>query len=87
MVPSADDSELARHLRETQGIYCLTFKVRSAGAAADYLRGKGFDLIGDVATRFAIRPDQAFARTIWFTEHDAAGYPPLGSRIAKLEGV
>ena len=67
MVPLTEDSELARHLRDTQGICCLTFKVRSAEAAAEYLRGKGFDLIGDMATRFAIRPDQAFGRTIYFT--------------------
>ena len=81
IVPKLDDSDLARHLRETQGIYCLTFKLRSAEAAADYLRGKGFALIGDVATRFAIRPDQAFERMIWFTQHEVAGYPPLGSKI------
>ena len=81
IVPKLDDSDLARHLRETQGIYCLTFKVRSAEAAADYLRGKGFALIGDVATRFAIRPDQAFERMIWFTGNEVAGYPPLGSKI------
>ncbi len=85
MTPTVEDSELARHLRETQGIYCLTFKVRSAAAAADYLRGKGFDLTGDAATRFAVRPDQAFDRTIWFTENEVAGYPPLGSRIFRLE--
>jgi hypothetical protein len=81
MVPKGNDGELARHLRETQGIYCLTFKVRSADAAAEYLRGKGFALIGDVATRFAIRPDQAFERTIWFTGNEVPGYPPLGSKI------
>ncbi len=85
MVPSVVDSELARHLRETQGIYCLTFKVRSAKAAADTLRSKGFDLIGDGATRFAIRPDQAFERTIYFTQNEVAGYPPLGSKILQLE--
>jgi hypothetical protein len=81
MVPLSDNSELARHLRETQGIYCLTFKVCSAEAAAEYLRGKGFALIGDLATRFAVRPDQAFERTIYFTENEVAGYPPLGSKI------
>lgn len=81
MVPLSEDSELARHLRETQGIYCLTFKVRSAEAAANYLKTKGFALVGDVATRFAIRPDQAFERTIYFTENEVAGYPPLGSTI------
>jgi hypothetical protein len=83
MVPLGEDGELARHLREVQGIYCVTFKVRSAAAAADWLRGKGYALIGDEATRFAIRPDQACGRTIYFTEHAVAGYPPLGSRLAE----
>ena len=80
-MPTADDSPLARHLRETQGIYCITFKVRSAQAAADYLRGKGLDLVGDTATRFAIRPDQAFDRLIYFTQNAVTGYPPLGSKL------
>jgi hypothetical protein len=84
MVPQSIDSPLARHLRETQGIYCLTFKVRSAQAAADYLRGKGLDLTGDIATRFAIRPDQAFDRLIYFTQNDVEGYPPLGSKLLQL---
>ncbi len=83
MVPDDDSSDLARHVRETQGIYCLTFKVRSAEAAAEYLRGKGFDLIGDQATRFAIRPDQAFERMIYFTQNDVPGYPPLGSKLSQ----
>ena len=81
LVPVGDDSPLARHLHETQGIYCITFKVRSAQAAADYLRGKGRALVGDTATRFAIRPDQAFDRLIYFTQNDVEGYPPLGSKL------
>lgn len=81
MIPGSQDSDLARHLRETQGIYCLTFKVKSAQGAADYLRGRGLELIGDLATRFAIRPDQAFDRLIYFTQNAVEGYPPLGSRL------
>ena len=83
MVPTAEDTMLAQHLRDTQGIFCLTFKVRSAAAAAVYLRGKGFALIGSEASRFAIEPDQAPGRLIWFTEHDVPGYPPLGSRLGE----
>ena len=81
MCPATSDSELARHVRETQGICCITFKVRSTEAAADYLRTKGFALVGDVDGRFAIRPDQAFDRTIWFTQNEVPGYPPLRSRL------
>lgn len=81
MQPLREDSPLAAHCRDVQGIYCLTFKVRSAPAAADYLRSKGFDLIGDVATRFAIAPAQAFDRLIYFTDKNVAGYPPLGSKL------
>ncbi len=69
MAPIDADSPLARHLRDTQGIYCITFKLRDAAAAADYLRGKGLTLIGDVAGRFAIDPVQAHGRLIYFTEH------------------
>lgn len=83
MVPADEASDLARHLRETQGICCLTFKVRSTAAAAEYLRCKGFALIGDLATRFAIRPDQAFDRLIYFTQNAVPGYPPLGSRLGQ----
>ena len=85
LVPRGDDSVLAWHSREVQGIYCLTFKVRSAAQAADWLRGKGFELIGDEAARFAIVPRQAQERLIYFTEHDVAGYPPLGSRLADVK--
>jgi catechol 2,3-dioxygenase-like lactoylglutathione lyase family enzyme len=76
MEPTIADSPLAVHARDIQGIYCLTFKVRSAAAAADYLRSKGLALIGEVTTRFAIRPEQAFGRLFYFTEHAVAGHPP-----------
>jgi catechol 2,3-dioxygenase-like lactoylglutathione lyase family enzyme len=74
-------SALARHAREIKGIYCLTFKVKDAPAAANYLRGKGLELVGNVADRFAIRPDQAFGRMIYFTDKTPPGYPPLGSKL------
>jgi hypothetical protein len=76
-----DSSDVARHARDVKGIYCLTFKVRSAAKAADYLRGKGLALVGEVGDRFAIDPDQAFGRRIYFTQNQVRGYPPLGSRL------
>ncbi len=75
------DGAVARHAREVKGIYSLTFKVRDATAAAEYLRTKGLDLIGDAAGRFAIAPWQAHGRLIRFTGQEVAGYPPLGSRM------
>jgi hypothetical protein len=83
MAGLGDDSPVARHSRESQGIYCLTFKVKSAEAAAAYLRGKGLALVGDEADRFAIAPDQAHGRLIYFTERTVPGYPPLGSKLAQ----
>lgn len=77
-----DKSALARHAKTIKGIYCLTFKVKSAPAAAEYLRGKGLELVGNVAERFAIRPDQAFGRMIYFTDKTPEGYPALGSKLA-----
>jgi catechol 2,3-dioxygenase-like lactoylglutathione lyase family enzyme len=78
-----DRSMLAKHAREIKGIYCLTFKVKSAPAAADYLRSKGLELVGSVADRFAIRPDQCFGRMIYFTDKTPAGYPELGSKLGE----
>lgn len=75
------DGPVARHAREVKGICALVFKVQDAAAAAEYLRGKGLDLIGDEADRFAIRPDQAHGRTIWLTGNQVPGYPPLGTRM------
>lgn len=76
-----DKSALARHAKTIGGIYCLTFKVKSATAAAAYLRGKGLELVGNVADRFAIRPDQCFGRMIYFTDKTPEGYPALGSKL------
>ena len=84
MVPQDEASVLAWHMREVKGIYCLTFKVRSAKAAADYLRGRGHELLGDEATRFAIHPREAHERLIFFNQNAVAGYPPLGSKLAQL---
>jgi hypothetical protein len=78
-----DRSMLAKHARDIKGIYCLTFKVKSAPAAADYLRGKGLELVGNVADRFAIRPDQCFGRMIYFTDKTPPGYPPVGSKLGE----
>ena len=81
MVGHAPDGPVARHAREVKGIYCLSFKVRSAEAAASYLRDKGLTLVGDIADRFAIDPAQAFGRLIYFTQNAVEGYPPLGSQL------
>lgn len=84
MVPAREDSVLGSHLREVQGIYCITFKVRSAQAAADYLRGRGHELVGETSTRFAVHPREAHERLIFFTECTLPGYPPLGSKLLQL---
>ena len=81
MQPRSDASPLAAHCRDIQGIYCLTFKVRSAASASDYLRGQGFDLTGDPTSRFAIVPDQAHGRLIYFTDGVPEGYPVVGSLL------
>lgn len=81
MQPVSEDSPLMDHVRDVRGIYCLTFKVRSAAAAADHLRREGFELIGDVATRFAIVPEQAHGRLIYLTDQIVDAYPPPGSML------
>jgi hypothetical protein len=81
MAGSDESSPVAQHCRDIQGIYCLTFKVKSAQAAADYLVGKGLALVGDRAARFAIAPGQAHGRLIYFSEQGVDGYPPPGSRM------
>jgi hypothetical protein len=89
MVPRDAQSPLAAHLRDIQGIRSLTFKVRDATAAAEWLGQRGLNLIGDVADRFAIMPEQAQGRLIWFTGNAVAGYPPMGSLMrqpASLSG-
>jgi hypothetical protein len=77
MCPTSVNCALAQHQRDIQGIYCLSFKVKSAQAAAHYLRGKGLQLVGDPDERFMIDPGQAFSRRIHFTQHDIAGDPRL----------
>ena len=81
MEPLDWETPLGRHLDQIGGICSVTFKVRDAAAAADYLRGRGFTLIGDPADRFAIAPEEAFGRTIWLSEVVPAGYPQAGSRL------
>jgi len=83
MAPRGGETALAKHVTETKGIYCITFKVRSAEAAAEYLRGKGPELVGDVADRFAIKPEQAHGRLIYFTDRTPEGYPAVGSKLDK----
>jgi catechol 2,3-dioxygenase-like lactoylglutathione lyase family enzyme len=77
MEPLDGDSALGEHARRVNGIWCLTFQVRSSVAAANYLRAKGLNLIGDPHGRFAIDPTQAFGRLLWFTDEKQAGYPNM----------
>lgn len=79
----SERSALAVHARDIKGIYCLTFKVKSAPDAANYLRSKGLELVGNVADRFAIRPDQAFGRLIYFTDKVPPNYPEVGSKLSE----
>lgn len=63
------------------GICGITFKVTEAEAAWRYLESRGFELVGSVATRFAITPGQAQGRLIWFSENLPAGWPTPHSAI------
>lgn len=74
MQPRDPESPLARHRRDCQGLYCLTFKVKSGTAARAYLEGLGYAIIGD-DDRFAIDPNEAFGRLIYFTEKVIEGDP------------
>ncbi|MFM6933163.1 MAG: hypothetical protein ACKOUT_13075, partial [Novosphingobium sp.] len=63
------------------GICGITFKVKDAAAAWNHLKSRGFDLLGTAATRFAIRPEQAHGRLIWFTGQVPQGWPVPHSAI------
>lgn len=73
MCPTTADSALARHLREIQGQYCLTFKVKCRRSAADFLRAKGLTLIEQADGRLLIDPAHAFGRRIYFAEDNFPG--------------
>ena len=73
MAPVEKDTPLERHVRDVRGIYCLTFQVRSAPDAAEWLRSKGFTLIGDPKRRFAVDPAQMCGRRLYFTDEAAPG--------------
>ncbi|HUD29823.1 MAG TPA: glyoxalase [Novosphingobium sp.] len=77
-------SDLAVHAAEVKGIHNLVFKVRDTASAATWLRAQGLPLIGDAEDRFAIHPDAAHGRLIWFTEVVPQGYPPVGSRLGAV---
>lgn len=78
-----EEGPVATHARDVKGIYHLVYKVRSAEAAANYLRGKGLTLIGNVAERFAIVPEEAQGRLIWFSEATPNDYPETGSKLSQ----
>ncbi|MCT2398308.1 glyoxalase [Novosphingobium mangrovi (ex Huang et al. 2023)] len=75
---------VSAHARDVKGIYHLVFKVKDAASAVSYLRGKGLTVIGNSADRFAIHPEQAHGRLIWFTETTPEGYPEVGSKLDAL---
>jgi catechol 2,3-dioxygenase-like lactoylglutathione lyase family enzyme len=77
-----EGSPIADHARDVKGIHHLALKVRDAASAATWLRAKGLPLIGNTDERFAIHPDAAHGRLIWFTELTPQGYPPVGSKLA-----
>lgn len=79
-----EGSSVAAHARDVKGICHLVFKVRDAEATAQTLRARGLPLIGDTATRFAIDPDAAHGRLIWFTDRVPQGYPTVGSRLGEI---
>lgn len=78
---TSEEGPVAAHARDVKGIYHLVYQVGSAERAANYLRRKGFTLIGNVADRFAIVPEEAQGRLIWFTEVRPEAYPQVGSRL------
>lgn len=63
------------------GICGITFKVRNAKAAWAHLEARGFSLIGKAEERFAISPQQAEGRLIWFSEVLPSGWPAPHSAI------
>ncbi|MAC58329.1 MAG: glyoxalase [Novosphingobium sp.] len=84
MEGTSEASPITAHARDVKGIYHLVFKVKDAASAATYLRSKGLTLIGNTDDRFAIHPDEAHGRLIWFTEVTPEGYPRAGSKLAEM---
>ena len=83
LCPAREGTALADHARDNPGLCGITFKVRSAKAAADYLAGRGCTLVGNAETRFAISPDEAQGRLIWFSQTVPAGWPNPHSLLRK----
>ncbi|MEO7248390.1 MAG: glyoxalase [Novosphingobium sp.] len=81
LCPTREGTALADHARDVRGICGITFKVRSAIGAADYLARRGYKLIGSPDTRFAIVPEEAQGRLIWFSEKMPKGWPPPHSEL------
>lgn len=80
MEPREAGSELDNHAEQGNGIWRLVFQVRSAPAAARYLRSKNLKLVGDPDRCFAIDPGQAFGRQLWFTDEAPAYHPEVPIR-------
>ena len=81
LCPTREETSLADHARDNPGICGITFKVRSAAKAADYLKASGYALIGSPETRFAITPDEAQGRLIWFAQSIPQQWPVPHSHL------
>jgi hypothetical protein len=71
MQPVAKDTLLADWTAKfQQGIYSVTFKVRSLARAAEYLQSKGLRLVGDLKQRFTIDPARLYGGVFTFVEQE-----------------
>lgn len=71
LAPTGKGTPLADYVaKHGGGIYSANFKVKSLGAAADYLKSKKLRLVGDPKRRFSIDPRDSFGVTFTFVEQD-----------------
>jgi len=74
LAPAGKGTPLADYVAKFGGgIYSVSFKVKSLGKAADYLKSKGMRLVGDAKRRFSIDPRDAYGVTFSFVERDRFG--------------
>lgn len=71
MQPVAKHTQLADWTAKyREGIYSVTFKVRSLARAADYLKAKGLRLVGDLKQRFTIDPAGLYGGVFTFVDKE-----------------
>ncbi|HEV3111839.1 MAG TPA: VOC family protein [Candidatus Binataceae bacterium] len=71
--PAGKGTPLAEYVAKYGGgIYAVNFKVKSLGAASEYLKSKKLRLIGDSKRRITIDPRDAFGVTYTMVEQDLA---------------